>query len=181
MQMGQLPTLTFKSTAYVCTHTSVYVYGPSERACVCDVQRGWIWRSDRIIYTPTHTACDFLCPGYNLNMEETAQKALWHKDKVIGVDRCACASVHSSVSALCQDSRWLVKEHKWPSPHPSLSPHPFVHLLHCPNSSVPVLSTMACRRTSHERMRRWTHAPRRACVCGLFMTSCELVLWHVFE
>lgn len=96
-----------------------------------------------------------------MNMEELEQKARRQWDKVIGVDRCTCVRVRRCVSALCQDSRWLVKGHQWPSPYPSLYPPFFVHLSLCPqspNSSRPLVSTLFGHKSWSHWKEEYTHA-----------------------
>lgn len=44
----------------MCACTLLFMYMTWARVCVCIVHWDWIWRSDGIIYTPTHTVCEFL-------------------------------------------------------------------------------------------------------------------------
>lgn len=181
--MGQLPTLTFnwhqQLASAMCACTRLFMYMTWARVCV-SMCTDTEYEGQMVIYTPIPTVClGFWCPGYDMNMDELEQKAQWHWDKVIGVDRCACVSVHLCVSALCQDSRWLVKGHQWPSPYPSLYPPPFVHLSLCPQ--VPIHFTwfwalcLCTTSNGHiEKMNTYTNTG----VGGLFMNSCELLFWH---
>lgn len=133
MSMEKLPTLTFN------LHQEFASAQQHVRFCLC-IQREslytrglvWLWRSNRIA-SAIYTVCPWL-PGCDMNMEEGEQKAQWHWDKVIGVDRCVCEKLHLCVSSLCQDSRWPVAGRQWPSPYPSLSSTFFVHFTPFPKS-----------------------------------------------
>lgn len=78
------------NVSHVCMLTSVYGYDMSKTLGVCVLGLNLKVRWN---YTHTHTHCLSVisqCPGYEMNMEELEQKAQWHWDKVIGMDRCVC-------------------------------------------------------------------------------------------
>lgn len=157
------------NVSHVCMCSYVYAYDETKTMCVLKLNLKVRWN-----YTHIHTHCLPVisrCPGYEMNMEEQEQKARWHWDKVIGADRCACVSVDPCVSALCQDSRWLVKRHQWPSPYPPSTLHPLSISLFFPKSqfiSPLVVSVPSLHKSSahwedehiHKHRRGWfIHGP----------------------
>lgn len=156
MPTEKLPTLTFNlhqqltsARQHVCLCLCIQHESESTRGPV------WLWRSNGIT-SATDTVCPWL-PRCDMNMEEEEQKAQWHRDKVIGVDRCVCEKLHLCVSSLCQNSRWPVAGHQWPSLIPPSTP---LSLSISPQSQSPCSSHQTMPRThldedEHRHRCRW--------------------------
>lgn len=167
--MGQLPTLTFKphhelaSAKRARTLLFMYMMWASASACarvwVFDMCSDWMWRSDGLKHT-AHTVWEFWVSWLGFEYGGVGPEG----SVTLGQgDRSGQVCVHPCVSALCQDSRWQVKGHQWPSPYFSLGVIEGDE--QSTNASHPVVSL---NKTSHGHVGEMnTYTDKRA--IGLFM------------
>lgn len=153
----------------MCMRTSVYVYDMTNSLCVCVVRLNLKVRWN---YIHTHRLSEFLWPGYGMNMEELEQKAQWHWDKVIWVDRCMCVYV-CVCTPMCQR---IVPGQQVASQRTSVtfslslplssSICPSLPLSPRPNSSYPAVNAVSLYNTSRAHWEdKHTHKNR----CGWFI------------